>query len=79
MSLSEKSIRTSLKIPMAETERIIEDIDRKRLIKRRSGIGEAVKIQRKRESEGDADKEYIMKLCSAESVKGSNLLIKDRD
>lgn len=37
-------------------------------------------IQREEEeSEAAADKESIMKLCSAPSVKGSNLLIKDTD
>lgn len=60
----------------AKGKKNLKEIDKKR------GTAETNREERgsgSRESEGEADKEYIMKLCSAGSVKGSNLLIKDRD
>lgn len=57
---------------MKEQKRFIETNGRERK-------SDSQRLIKKRESEGEADKEYVMKLCSAGSVKGSNLLIKDRD
>lgn len=58
------------KLQKAEERKILTGRD---FIKREEEESEVVKVER------DADKESIMKLCSAGSVKGSNLLIKDRD
>lgn len=71
--MKEKSEKTAQKnCKRQRKEKIVTGRD---LIKRE----ESEAVKRERERETAADKESIMKLCSAGSVKGSNLLIKDRD
>lgn len=71
----EKSKRALKKSKRQRKEKIWQD----ETDKKRERTGDREWGSESRQSEGDADKEYIMKLCSAGSVKGSNLLIKDKD